>query len=260
MPKFNAQERSLIQTIVATLSIKRLSDAEIIQEISDKTNKTVTKQTLCNIRNRIKKESAKWYSQLRQSEYEYILYALYLIKQLAANNNTSKKILDAKIILPNEIFPLPAVDQSLAEHREKEYARRRKIVEDNKIKLVKAAKTLHDNRRTVDEIMDNFEMADPDRHFTKSNKNLRKQGFFLAKEAVQKMSDESKRVLKEHGFVDGDIDVPKSVITIEKTNVATARNLYQNMHQGTIMVKVGSSLLPDHSIYQILWIQIQTAH
>jgi hypothetical protein len=28
MPKFNAQERSLIQTIVATLSLKRLPDAE----------------------------------------------------------------------------------------------------------------------------------------------------------------------------------------------------------------------------------------
>ena len=59
MPKFNAQERSLIQTIVATLSLKRLPDAEIIKEIFAKTNKTVTKQSICNIRNRIKKDSSK---------------------------------------------------------------------------------------------------------------------------------------------------------------------------------------------------------
>lgn len=72
MPKFTAQERSVIQTIVATLSLKRLSDAEIINEISARTNKTVTKQSICNIRNRIKKESSKWYSELRQGEYEYI--------------------------------------------------------------------------------------------------------------------------------------------------------------------------------------------
>lgn len=72
MPKFNAHERSLIETIVATLSLKRLSDVEIIQEIFDRTNKTVTKQTLCNIRNRIKKESSKWYSELRENQYSYI--------------------------------------------------------------------------------------------------------------------------------------------------------------------------------------------
>lgn len=72
MPKFTAQERSVIQTIVATLSLKRLSDAEIINEIFARTNKTVTKQSICNIRNRIKKESSKWYSELRQGEYEYI--------------------------------------------------------------------------------------------------------------------------------------------------------------------------------------------
>ncbi|RPJ30499.1 MAG: hypothetical protein EHM25_06095 [Nitrosopumilales archaeon] len=36
LPKFNAQERSLIQTIVATLSLKRLSDAEIPQKLSNK--------------------------------------------------------------------------------------------------------------------------------------------------------------------------------------------------------------------------------
>jgi len=72
MPKFNAQERSLIQTIVATLSLKRLPDAEIIKEIFAKTNKTETKQSICNIRNRIKKDSSKWYSQLKQGEHEYI--------------------------------------------------------------------------------------------------------------------------------------------------------------------------------------------
>ena len=96
MPKFNAQERTLIQTIVATLSIKRLSDAEIIQEISAKTNKTVTKQTLCNIRNRIKKESAKWYSQLRQSECEYIFEFKERVNEIVDLQRRHYQIVDSE--------------------------------------------------------------------------------------------------------------------------------------------------------------------
>lgn len=71
MPKFTASERVLIQNIVCNLSIKRIPDNEIIKEVYEQTKKTISKVTLFNVRKRIKKESAKWYSQLRQ-EYEYI--------------------------------------------------------------------------------------------------------------------------------------------------------------------------------------------
>ena len=46
MPKFNSTERSLVQTMVATLSIKRIPDAEIINEVYDRTKKTITEKTI----------------------------------------------------------------------------------------------------------------------------------------------------------------------------------------------------------------------
>src|SRR5918995_5538301 len=41
-----------------------------------------------------------------------VLYAFYLIVQLAANSLVSARIIDAKLVLPSEIFPLPEVDRS----------------------------------------------------------------------------------------------------------------------------------------------------
>lgn len=62
----------LIQNIVCNLSIKIIPDNEIIKEVYELTKKTISKVTLFNVRRRVKKESSKWYSQLRQGEYEYI--------------------------------------------------------------------------------------------------------------------------------------------------------------------------------------------
>jgi hypothetical protein len=70
--KFTNDERSTIENIVANLTIKRIPDALIIKHIFNQTGKTITRKTLWNIRQRIKKESFKWYSQLREGEYEYL--------------------------------------------------------------------------------------------------------------------------------------------------------------------------------------------
>ncbi len=72
MPKFTRRERLVILNIVASLSIKRLADYEIIEEIQNKTNHRITRQTLYNIRQRIKKDSHVWYQRLREGNYEYI--------------------------------------------------------------------------------------------------------------------------------------------------------------------------------------------
>ena len=70
--KFNAEERALIKSIVAMLTIKRIPDSDIIKNVFDQTNKTISKQALNDIRNRIKRESYKWYKTMREGEYEYI--------------------------------------------------------------------------------------------------------------------------------------------------------------------------------------------
>lgn len=73
MAKFTAEERRIVDGIVASLSIERIPDTEIIEEIKRLTNKDkISRQSLYKIRQRIKKESAKWYSQLKESRYDYI--------------------------------------------------------------------------------------------------------------------------------------------------------------------------------------------
>jgi len=47
---FNNAEKSLVKSIVATLSIKRTPDNKIIQEIYRQTNKTVSRMTKCSTR------------------------------------------------------------------------------------------------------------------------------------------------------------------------------------------------------------------
>lgn len=72
MVKFTAAERPLVKSIVATLTIKRLPDSEIIKEIQVQTNKKISRQSITKIRQQIKKDSYKWYQTLRQGHYEYI--------------------------------------------------------------------------------------------------------------------------------------------------------------------------------------------
>jgi hypothetical protein len=70
--KFTGPERTLAKSIVATLSIKRIPDTEIIKEIYDKTNKMITRMSLYNLRQQIKKESYHWYKTMREGQYEYV--------------------------------------------------------------------------------------------------------------------------------------------------------------------------------------------
>jgi hypothetical protein len=71
--KFTAEERRIVDGIVASLSIERIPDTEIIEEIKRHTNKEkISRQSLYKIKQRIKKESAEWYSQLKESRYDYI--------------------------------------------------------------------------------------------------------------------------------------------------------------------------------------------
>ena len=72
MPKFTNTERTLIKSIVASLSIKRIPESEIIKEIFQQTNKTITKASLFKVKNRIKRDSFKWYKTMREGEYEYL--------------------------------------------------------------------------------------------------------------------------------------------------------------------------------------------
>jgi hypothetical protein len=72
MPKFTSRESTVIESIVATLSIKKIPDPEIIKQVYERTSKTITGKTIYNIRQRIKKDSYHWYKIMREGQYEYI--------------------------------------------------------------------------------------------------------------------------------------------------------------------------------------------
>ena len=57
MTKYTNDEKNIIKTLIATLTLKRVSDDEIIKEIFDNTNKTISKKQIYNVRQQIKKES-----------------------------------------------------------------------------------------------------------------------------------------------------------------------------------------------------------
>ena len=46
MPKFTAAERQLVKSFIATLSIKRVLESEIMDEVFRHTNKTISKSGL----------------------------------------------------------------------------------------------------------------------------------------------------------------------------------------------------------------------
>jgi len=70
--KYTIAEREQVKTIVSLLTIKRIPDPDILQEIQRQTGKSINRKSLWHIRQQIKKESYKWYKQLREGEFEYL--------------------------------------------------------------------------------------------------------------------------------------------------------------------------------------------
>ena len=62
----------MLKSLVATLSLKRIPDDQIVKEIERQTNTTVSRSGLYNIRQQIKKDSYDWYKSMREGQHEYI--------------------------------------------------------------------------------------------------------------------------------------------------------------------------------------------
>ncbi len=95
MPKFTCAERILLKSIVATLSIKRIPESEIIKEIFDQTNKTVTTRYLSYLKQQIKKDSYHWYTAMREGQFEYIHEFKERIDEILWLQRKHHKIIDS---------------------------------------------------------------------------------------------------------------------------------------------------------------------
>ena len=109
MPKFTKAERILVKSIIAALSIKRIPEQDIIDEIYRQTNKTITKSGMFYIRNDIKKESYQWYKTTREGEYEYIHEFRERINEILDLQKRQYEIADSPTV------PIPIKQASLFE-------------------------------------------------------------------------------------------------------------------------------------------------
>ena len=95
MSKYTAAERALVKSIVATLSIKRIPDQEIVNEVFSQTNKTLSKSGLHSVRQLIKRESFKWYKTMREGQYEYIHEFKERINEILSLQKKHHQIIDS---------------------------------------------------------------------------------------------------------------------------------------------------------------------
>lgn len=96
MPKFNAEERRVIDIMVAALSIKRIPDPDIIDQVMKLANKKITRQTLYNVRQaNVKKESFHWYRTMREGQIEYVHQFKERINEILFLQKKHHQIIDA---------------------------------------------------------------------------------------------------------------------------------------------------------------------
>ena len=76
------------------LTIKRIPDSDIIKNIFDQ-NKTISKQALSGIRNRIKRDSYHWYKTMHEGEYEYIHEFKERINEIMSLQKKHHEIIDS---------------------------------------------------------------------------------------------------------------------------------------------------------------------
>src|SRR6476619_8083070 len=80
--------------MVATLSIKKIPEVEILKEIERQTNKALSRRFLCNVKQQIKKDSGKWFEELREGEYEYIHCFKERIEEIEDLQKKAHKVFD----------------------------------------------------------------------------------------------------------------------------------------------------------------------
>ena len=76
------------------MTLKRLSDSEVINEVERQTNNTISRSGLYNIRQQIKKDSYEWYKTMREGEYEYLHEFKERINEIQSLQKKANQIID----------------------------------------------------------------------------------------------------------------------------------------------------------------------
>ena len=72
MYKFTNGERASVKSLIASLTIKRIPEPNIIKAIFNQTGKTISDRYFYSLKAQIEKDSYQWYKAMRQSQYTYV--------------------------------------------------------------------------------------------------------------------------------------------------------------------------------------------
>jgi hypothetical protein len=169
----------------------------------------------------------------------FLIYALNLIQQLATNSLNSKKINNSTIIIPRGIFPLPPAKDDYIDDYKKEVEQRKKIIDAEREKIKELAQNLEGNNNAIKEIIDAFAKSGIDT-------TRKSPGFYLSKDALDKLSNETKEILIKHRLFADEMEITRSISILERAGKDITDKLRKCVTNGTKMIKVGSVLVPDN--------------
>jgi hypothetical protein len=72
MGRLTNAERSLVKSLVATWTLKRFPEKEILKEIERQTGKSLSRRSLWKLKRSIKKDSYIWYKSMRETQYDFL--------------------------------------------------------------------------------------------------------------------------------------------------------------------------------------------
>jgi hypothetical protein len=94
--KFTNGERKRVKLLIASLSIKRIPDLDIIKAIYEQTGENISTGYYYNLKSQIEKESYHWYKSMRQSQYSYVHEFKERINEILDLQKRHHEIIDSK--------------------------------------------------------------------------------------------------------------------------------------------------------------------
>jgi post-segregation antitoxin (ccd killing protein) len=99
--KLTKSDKEYIKGLVQNLALQRLTDQEITEHLQSK-GMDIARSTVCTIRNKIEKESEKWYVELRESRCKYLATYKERLDSLMSYQRKLNKIVE--ICTTNNIY------------------------------------------------------------------------------------------------------------------------------------------------------------
>lgn len=168
--------------------------------------------------------------------------ALHVINLIVKDTPVRREqIFQIKIILPSDIFPLPLLNTNLKEHRKKQAETKKKAIEERQKKSLALSEELKTYTTAIDEILKVFDSSNLDDDDSPADTAKRTGGFFMPKKAIQKISADTKNIIKKIGLSAEEIDVAKTVSTIEKYATETSQKIYADAGRSGRMARIGNN-------------------